>query len=215
MINVNQNSFSKLGVDAVSRGAPPTLPCPLANSTPAVQLPGPNLSVEEWLEVYEGMQDGAEYLLNSKYKNGVRLGGRLLGAAQTDKLLYHTKLISTAINTVKIESDSIKFAQSSTKEEFVERGSHLTKTTTMVLASMGEGAAIGALVGSVIPGPGNVVGCAIGAIVGVGVGLLADQYTEKYYDEKVAPHVNNAISSYYDWIPPINIHLPIFGRKTE
>ncbi|MBF6418474.1 hypothetical protein IU436_06265 [Nocardia farcinica] len=63
-------------------------------------------------------------------------------------------------------------------------------------ASVATGAGVGALVGSVVPGPGNVVGAAAGTVVGAAVGIFTSGAVDSLYEDGLS--VGGAVNSGID-----------------
>ena len=167
------------------------------------------LSYMDIMSVLDSTQASTAAMLSAKYTNGVRIGGRMLGASEIDGLDKYSGAISALVNTGKITYDSTSLAVSSNKSDFTDSANAVTKDVVMAGAGVviGEGviqgAVIGAAVGSIFPGPGTVVGAAVGAVVGGVIGVATGFELDKLYDEQAAPTVKKVFGKYYDWIPAI------------
>ena len=89
-----------------------------------------------------------------------------------------------------IDFISLKNSGTSTANAFLKSSAH-------VAISLG-GAAVGGIIGSVIPGPGTAVGAAVGFISGTVISTLGNAVFDFVYDNHVAEAVDNIANSVFD-----------------
>lgn len=73
----------------------------------------------------------------------------------------------------------------------------MTVSGTSILIAGKAGAGVGALVGSFVPGAGNIVGAVAGFVIGVGIYYITDVINVK--GKSIRDHIKDDISGLFGW----------------